>query len=137
MFKALNNATQNIALFSLTIVTFAVEVLDENNEYDPAISTFVSQKKGIYAFDASIGTQPVSVGKAYKVLLAINVNGSTLIFDTESVPAELAFGGDTIHLSTIVQLQAGDRVQVAAASWNVATIQVSKAQTYFSGTRIG
>ena len=66
MFKALNNATQNIALFSLTIVTFAVEVLDENNEYDPAISTFVSQKKGIYAFDASIGISPSALVKPIK-----------------------------------------------------------------------
>jgi C1q domain len=108
-FRALSSAEgQNIPPGVLTKLVFPREVFDLNNEYDPATSTFVPQQSGIYTiitnvFSVSLPPSEIGVG--------IRVNDT--IVEPDFDEEESSNVSSTPSLSLILQLQAGDRVDVA------------------------
>ncbi|PFQ65485.1 hypothetical protein COK18_08890 [Bacillus cereus] len=113
-FRAFKSTDQSVTANTLSIVTFETTQFDLNGEYD-GVSTFIPQQDGVYLIIATIIFSPTDDTLNYVTEVFITVN-STLIAGDDSF-----FGGNTgllnaVTVSTIVQLNAGDMVQVQAGS---------------------
>lgn len=133
-FKAIKDMSQAVVSLAQNKITFPVELIDENNEYNPATSTFIPKQSGLYSITGSLFFTPVGEGRPYALFAQIFVNGVSVSRDTENgLPAQSV----TLDTSTIVQLKAGDRVElfggVNGADGNILAIPDS---TRFEGFRI-
>ncbi|PFC69907.1 hypothetical protein CN290_28410 [Bacillus cereus] len=113
-FRAFKSTDQSVTANTLSLVTFETTQFDLNGEYD-GVSTFIPQQDGIYLIITTIIFSPTDDTLNYVTEVFITVN-STLIAGDDSF-----FGGNTgllnaVTVSTIVQLNAGDMVQVQAGS---------------------
>ncbi|PFT16314.1 hypothetical protein COK83_10960, partial [Bacillus thuringiensis] len=113
-FRAFKSTDQSVTANTLSIVTFETTQFDLNGEYD-GVSTFIPQQDGVYLIITTIIFSPTDNTLNYVTEVFITVN-STLIAGDDSF-----FGGNTgllnaVTVSTIVQLNAGDMVQVQAGS---------------------
>ncbi|MRC18217.1 hypothetical protein GH866_21650 [Bacillus thuringiensis] len=113
-FRAFKSTDQSVTANTLSIVTFETTQFDLNGEYD-GVSTFIPQQDGVYLIITTIIFSPTDDTLNYVTEVFITVN-STLIAGDDSF-----FGGNTgllnaVTVSTIVQLNAGDMVQVQAGS---------------------
>ncbi|WP_277996805.1 exosporium leader peptide [Bacillus cereus] len=113
-FRAFKSTDQSVIANTLSIVTFETTQFDLNGEYD-GVSTFIPQQDGVYLIITTIIFSPTDDTLNYVTEVFITVN-STLIAGDDSF-----FGGNTgllnaVTVSTIVQLNAGDMVQVQAGS---------------------
>ncbi|MDR6555056.1 C1q-like domain-containing protein [Paenibacillus qinlingensis] len=110
-FRASANVNQQLPSFSATTkVLFTLEIFDLNNEYNTATSTFTPTYSGIYAVTVTLSLNPKS-GTNYTA--DIRVNGNTQIsirYEPNGAPSLV----ETMLLNGILQLQAGDIVQVFA-----------------------
>lgn len=114
-FKAVNetaeqDVTANIPVFP---VLYPDPIFDLNNEYDPMTSTFTPKQDGIYLIIASIGFFPEDETLNYRLVLNIRVNTIPVVSDSEffgEVPLPI---GDIVTVSGILQLNAGDDVQIS------------------------
>ncbi|WP_337099778.1 C1q-like domain-containing protein [Paenibacillus sp. YIM B09110] len=114
-------------------VLYGLEQFDLNNEYDPATSTFIPRRSGVYSFTATV-TFDSNVSGAVSVGLAIRANNSPIITDRET----FSFGDGSIDASGLVRLRAGDRVQVFFTISGVAGGNIEAGVgTRFEGARIG
>ncbi|MES5834619.1 exosporium leader peptide-containing protein [Bacillus cereus group sp. MG11] len=113
-FRAFKSIDQSVTANTLSIVTFETTQFDLNGEYD-GVSTFIPQQDGVYLIITTIIFRPTDDTLNYVTEAFITVN-SALIAGDDSF-----FGGNTgllnaVTVSTIVQLNAGDMVQVQAGS---------------------
>ncbi|WP_166695212.1 exosporium leader peptide-containing protein [Bacillus cereus] len=113
-FRAFKSTDQSVTANTLSIVTFETTQFDLNGEYD-GVSTFIPQQDGVYLIITTIIFRPTDDTLNYVTEAFITVN-SALIAGDDSF-----FGGNTgllnaVTVSTIVQLNAGDMVQVQAGS---------------------
>ncbi|MEK4837918.1 exosporium leader peptide-containing protein [Bacillus sp. FSL L8-0152] len=113
-FRAFKSIDQSVTANTLSIVTFETTQFDLNGEYD-GVSTFIPQQDGVYSIITTIIFSPTDDTLNYVTEVFITVN-SALIAGDDSF-----FGGNTgllnaVTVSTIVQLNAGDMVQVQAGS---------------------
>ncbi|WP_260859090.1 collagen-like protein, partial [Bacillus thuringiensis] len=113
-FRAFKSTDQSVTANTLSLVTFETTQFDLNGEYD-GVSTFIPQQDGVYLIITTIIFSPTDDTLNYVTEVFITVN-STLIAGDDSF-----FGGNTgllnaVTVSTIVQLNAGDMVQVQAGS---------------------
>ncbi|MED3264987.1 hypothetical protein P4358_04340 [Bacillus thuringiensis] len=113
-FRAFKSTDQSVTANTLSIVTFETTQFDLNGEYD-GVSTFIPQQDGVYLIITTIIFSPTDNTLNYVTEVFITVN-SALIAGDDSF-----FGGNTgllnaVTVSTIVQLNAGDMVQVQAGS---------------------
>ncbi|HHK5566381.1 TPA: exosporium leader peptide-containing protein [Bacillus thuringiensis] len=113
-FRAFKSIDQSVTANTLSIVTFETTQFDLNGEYD-GVSTFIPQQDGVYLIITTIIFSPTDDTLNYVTEVFITVN-SALIAGDDSF-----FGGNTgllnaVTVSTIVQLNAGDMVQVQAGS---------------------
>lgn len=118
-------------------VTFPNEQFDiGNNEYNAATSTFIPEFNGVYAFNASIFFQPDNPNIDYEVELFFLVNGLLLDAEVEFLGASSRFDG-VIEINDILQLNAGDRVEVLVVSCFSTTPGRIRADNriYFAGAR--
>ena len=119
-FRAVNNtAEQNVTADTLVVpVLYPDELFDLNNEYDPVASTFTPKQDGVYSIIASVNFGPVVDGVIvptnYRVLIVIRINGNPVVADNDFF-GEIPIGSG-ITVSAILQLTAGDEVNVAAIS---------------------
>ncbi|MDR6224352.1 C1q-like domain-containing protein [Desmospora profundinema] len=133
-FRAVRTGPQPLAALTFTRVLYTTERLDTNNEYNTATGEFIPQQSGIYSFIASAEFFPTTPGQIFFLQLFIRVNGV-------SVASEFTFstGRDVVtSVSTIVQLQAGDVVDVLARSSVSGNINnfSTVIETRFEGARI-
>ncbi|HDX9695378.1 TPA: collagen-like protein [Bacillus thuringiensis] len=113
-FRAFKSTDQSVTANTLSIVTFETTQFDLNGEYD-GVSTFIPQQDGVYLIITTIIFSPTDDTLNYVTEVFITVN-SALIAGDDSF-----FGGNTgllnaVTVSTILQLNAGDMVQVQAGS---------------------
>lgn len=119
-FRAVNSTVeQNVTANTLVVpVLYPDEIFDLNNEYDPVTSTFTPKQDGLYSIIASVNFGPVVGGiivpTNYRVLILILVNGNAVVADNDFF-GELPIG-DATSVSAILQLEAGDEVNVSALS---------------------
>ena len=114
-FRAVNNtAGQNVTANTQVVpVAYPNEIFDLNNEYDPVASTFTPKQDGVYSIIASVNFFPVETIN-YRVLINILINGNPVVADNDFF-GESPFS-DVTSVSAILQLTAGDKVNVSAVS---------------------
>jgi hypothetical protein len=108
-FAAISNRAQELTNVAGKVNTFGLEAFDLNNEYDPATSTFIPRQSGIYSITAGVNLAATNVNASYIGVIIIRVNGQNTLVDEEDI-----IGSGTVDVSGLVQLQAGDRVEVFA-----------------------
>ncbi|MBK4744668.1 collagen-like domain-containing protein, partial [Bacillus cereus] len=113
-FRAFKATDQSVTANTLSIVTFETTQFDLNGEYD-GVSTFIPQQDGVYLIITTIIFSPTDDTLNYVTEVFITVNSALIAGD------DRFFGGNTgllnaVTVSTIVQLNAGDMVQVQAGS---------------------
>lgn len=112
-FRALNDTPQNITPNTVVRLLFGDEEFDLANEYDPVNFVFIPKKRGVYFINATVTFGTVTVNRSAAVF--IRVNGiQRLMGDNEfNGPVGLA---NAVSVSGILQLNAGDRVDVVVSS---------------------
>jgi hypothetical protein len=135
-FRALNlTMPQNVPANTFVKAVFPTEQFDLANEYNPITSTFRPKKDGVYSIIATIGFSPNDQMLDYRTRIEIRVNGTTAIAIDNDF-----FGGDTpfvnaVSVSTIYNLEAGDRVEVFVQSSIAGTIVTSENGSHFEAAR--
>ncbi|MDQ0154782.1 C1q-like domain-containing protein [Robertmurraya andreesenii] len=114
--RATSNADQRVPANTFVKVRFQNEDFDLNNEYNPANSTFSPRQDGVYQIIGTISFDPDNNNVDYRARVEIRVNGNPAISTDNDF-----FGGgvnfsNVVSVATILQLQAGDRVEVFAQS---------------------
>ncbi|WP_145950074.1 C1q-like domain-containing protein [Paenibacillus sp. Y412MC10] len=108
-FRALASNNQSISPFSRTIVQFANEQFDLNNEYSPSSSTFVPKQTGIYSIDSSIVFGPTVTNQQTSISMNVLVNNDVVATTLKNFVPTAAF---SVTISAILRLRPGDRVQI-------------------------
>jgi ribosomal protein L6P/L9E len=130
-------------------VNFPNQQFDLGNEYDPATSTFIPAMAGVYIIQATITFQPNFNDRDINFFARANIrlNGNFVKgVDTGYRLAGNLVGAQNppniVTVSTILQLEAGDRVDVTAQSSRAVNItpQISVEDnveaTYFTAARL-
>lgn len=139
-FRAVNNtAEQNVIANTLVVpVLYPDEIFDLNNEYDPVASTFTPKQNGVYSIIASVNFGPVVNGVIvptnYRVLTVIQVNGNPVVGDNDFF-GEIPIG-NVISVSAILQLTAGDEVNVTALSSTNGILFLNPLAMHFEAARL-
>ncbi|KAB2492940.1 hypothetical protein F8155_15210 [Priestia endophytica] len=132
-FRAINNtANQFLPANAASQVLFQNEQFDLANEYNPNTSTFIPQMGGVYSLTASVEFQPNTIGEfTLEMVFLINsdvIEGRNSETFTGNIPAILT-------TTEMLQLNAGDQVQVAMRSTAAGAIQASPS-THFAAVRV-
>lgn len=114
-------------------VFYPNEQYDLINEYSTHTSTFIPETKGIYSIIASVQFSPVTFTNPYRVRIAIRVNNTDVARDNDFF-STISFDND-VSVSTNIQLNAGDQVQVFVQSSVDGEIVSDPATTHFEATR--
>jgi C1q domain len=132
-FRAVNDSFEQriTADTPLIPVQYPNEVFDLNNEYDPITSTFTPKQNGIYSIIASVNFGP-DVIVNYRVLVMILVNGTPVVGDNDFF-GEIPIG-DATSVSAILQLAAGDEVNVATVSSTDGVLFVNPPAMHFQAS---
>jgi hypothetical protein len=142
VFQTYMTANQSVAHDAGEVaVVFNAEVLDPDTCYDPTTYKFTAPTTGVYFFNCSIRIDVTAEAAPTDIThaLKLKVSGSLLAESGEHVGT--ATGGRTFHLTQILQLTAGNEVQVfyePAVSGGTATFQITKddRKTNFQGYRV-
>lgn len=139
-FRAVNStAEQNVTADTLVVpVQYPNEIFDLSNEYSPATSTFTPKQDGVYSIIASVNFGPVVNGEIvptnYRVLIVIRVNGNPVVSDNAFF-GEIPIGS-VISVSAILQLAAGDAVNIAAISSATGVLFANPPGMHFEAARL-
>ncbi|MDP1418437.1 ABC transporter permease [Peribacillus simplex] len=137
-------------------VLYQTEQFDLANEYNPHISTFIPTEDGVYEITAKVSFCPSksksdnssknnndncncdyckithSSKEGYVASISINVNGDDLDTDIDFFEKSSPIG---LSVTTILQLQAGDRVQVIFSAGANGVILAEAPLTNFQAAR--
>ncbi|KFN03723.1 ABC transporter permease [Bacillus clarus] len=115
-FRAVSTANLNVPANTFVKVLFQNEQFDLANEYNPATSTFIPATRGVYSVLGTIAFIPNNPNLDYRARVEIRVNGNPAIaIDNDFFGGGVNFS-NAVNVSTILQLQAGDRVEIFAQS---------------------
>lgn len=117
-FRALLTFNQPITAFTPTPVRFSNEEFDLNNEYD--LVAFVPAQDGVYSVEASVIFSRTNANLPAQASLNILVNNVIRASSLEVIPG--VSGANSVKTSMIIELQAGDRVEVVFTSSQDGTI---------------
>jgi hypothetical protein len=122
--------------FAQVKVTFTSKIIDLGAEYDAPNSRFTANASGFYLFTAALVFTNIVSGKRAGLLMKVNgsINTGTTVCASNSV------AGTSYVVSTcqtkLVQLSAGDYVEVYADTDEDSKSIENSFGTYFSGFRI-
>ncbi|MBU8851848.1 hypothetical protein BGM24_07665 [Bacillus sp. FJAT-26377] len=134
-FRALSLTNQSVSANTSVKVSYQFKQFDLANEYNPVTSTFRPKKDGVYSLVATIGFLPNDTTVDYRARVEIRVNGTAVIAIDNDF-----FGGNTVFVnvvsvSTIYNLEKGDRVEVFAESNVDGTIVTTENVSHFEAAR--
>lgn len=136
-FRAQSNANRAVPANTSVKVPYLNEQFDLANEYNPATSTFIPNTDGVYSIIASVSFFP-NVPTQYRVALEIRLNGNQVAAADNDFFGALANITNAVTVSSILQLQAGDTVEIFVLS-NVAgtllTQGLNVAASHFEAAR--
>lgn len=112
-FRAVKTLTQPLAADEVAKITFEQEEFDIGNIYNAGSSTFVPRESGVYYVAASFTFGP-DENVPYRTRADIVVNGVTVQVDNDYWN-ELG-NLNVINVSAVLQLQAGDLVEIFGTS---------------------
>ncbi|KFM98935.1 ABC transporter permease [Bacillus clarus] len=133
-FRARNTMTQNVPVNTFVKVLFQNEQFDLANEYNPATSIFSPRTRGVYSVLGTIGFLPNNTNLNYRARVEIRVNGNFAIAIDNDFFGPINFG-NVVNVSTILQLEAGDQVEIFAQSSIAGVIDTSAGVTHFEAAR--
>ncbi|MFE5430809.1 hypothetical protein [Peribacillus simplex] len=134
-FRAVNDvANQTVPADTEVKVLFPTEQFDLGHEYNPAKSTFIPNEDGVYLIIASVQFSPNNTNDPYRVLIKIRVNGNDVARDNDFF-STLDIDND-VAVSTIVELEEGDKVKVFLESTTAGEIVSDSATTRFEAARL-
>lgn len=123
-FRAVNNATQRVDVIGeLYKVLFQEEQFEIGDIYNANTSTFVPVEDGIYYVAGTVTFFPDNIEDPYRVRVEIHVNGGSVAADNDYWGE--GFLVNTINVATILQLEAGDLVEVFLTSTTPGAIQIN------------
>ncbi|WP_144649573.1 C1q-like domain-containing protein [Bacillus cereus] len=114
-FRARNTVNQAVPANTFVKVLFQNEQFDLANEYDAATSIFIPKTKGVYSIIGTIGFFPNDPSLNYRARVEIRVNGNAAIAIDNDFFGPISFG-NVVSVSTIIQLNEGDQVEIYAQS---------------------
>lgn len=115
-FRAVNTMNQPVPENTPVKVLFQNEQFDLANEYNPATSIFIPKTKGVYSILGNITFSPNDFNMNYRARVEIRVNGNPAIaIDNDFFGTGVFFNND-VSVTSILQLEAGDSVEVFAES---------------------
>ncbi|MES5896557.1 hypothetical protein [Bacillus cereus group sp. RP43] len=131
-FRAVNGSPQTIGT-NFTLVGFDTEEFDLNNEYIPGnVSLFIPKQDGVYLIEASIGVTVETTEPTFTIAIVIFLNSSPIQVKNNFINSNAI---NIVAVSSILQLQAGDTVQIFAASGEIGTISEEISVTNFAAAR--
>lgn len=136
-FRAVNNANQALPANTPTKVLYQVEQFDLANEYTPGSSTFQPEKRGVYSIIGTMSFFPNDPTINYRARVEIRINGNaTIAVDNDFFGGGVVFS-NVVAVSSIVQLEANDRVEIFAESNTAGTIMLDGLNsTHFEAARL-
>lgn len=116
-FRAINNTTdQPVPANAFVKVIFPTVQFDLANEYNPATSTFIPNKNGVYSVLSTIGFAPNDSNVNYRTRIEIRVNGNIAnAIDNEYFGAGVSVANSR-QVGTILNLQANEQVEIFVTS---------------------
>ncbi|MBC6973459.1 ABC transporter permease [Bacillus sp. Xin] len=133
-FRAVNTVNQNLPANTFIKVLFQNEQFDLANEYNPATSIFIPKTRGVYSVIAKIGFFPNDTNLNYRARVEIRVNGNAAIAIDNDFFGPINFG-NAVSVSTIIQLEVGDQVEVFAQSSIAGVISIAEDRSHFEAAR--
>ncbi|MED4155956.1 ABC transporter permease [Priestia aryabhattai] len=125
---------QGVLPFTSVKVFFPNEQFDlGNNEYNSATSTFFPEVKGLYSFSASVVFDADDPFATYQLTLAFSVNKSIVSINNNFIG--FTAENSIIEVNDILQLKAGDQVEVIIRSTTSGTI-IPNNNVRFAGARL-
>ncbi|MFE7062882.1 hypothetical protein ACFVAD_12090 [Sutcliffiella sp. NPDC057660] len=118
-FRALKLSNQPLTAGQSSKITYEDEQFDIGNIYNAGNSTFVPRESGIYYVAASLTFSP-NLNVPYRTRADIVVNGITVQVDNDYWD-QLNFL-NVVHVSAVLQLEAGDLVEIFGQSSTAGTI---------------
>ncbi|PFL17042.1 ABC transporter permease [Bacillus cereus] len=133
-FRAVNTVDQNLPANTFVKVLFQNEQFDLANEYNPATSEFTPKTRGVYSVIGTIGFFPNDTNVNYRARVEVRVNGNAAIAIDNDFFGPINFG-NVVSVSTILQLHAGDFVEIFAQSSIDGVISSSEDGSHFEAAR--
>ncbi|MFI8654013.1 hypothetical protein [Priestia megaterium] len=134
-FRALNLTNQPVSVNISVKVSYQFKQFDLANEYNPVTSVFRPKKDGVYSLVATIGFLPNDTTVDYRARVEIRVNGTAVIaIDNDFFEGNTIFV-NVVSVSTIYNLEKGDRVEVFAESNVDGTIVTTENVSHFEAAR--
>lgn len=112
-FRALKEEIQPLVAGESSKITFEQEQFDIGNIYNPNSSTFVPRESGVYYVAASFTFAPAQ-NVPYRTRADIVVNGVTVQVDNDYW--DQLSNLNVVNVSAVLQLQAGDLVEIFGQS---------------------
>ncbi|MGG0726027.1 C1q-like domain-containing protein [Bacillus mycoides] len=133
-FRAVNTVNQNLPANTFVKVLFQNEQFDLANEYNPATSDFTPKTRGVYSVIGTIGFFPNDTNLNYRARVEVRVNGNAAIAIDNDFFGPINFG-NVVSVSTILQLHAGDIVEIFAQSSIDEVISSTEDGSHFEAAR--
>ncbi len=133
-FRAVNNTAEQSVTADTPVVPvlYPDKIFDLNNEYDPVASTFTPKQDGVYSIIASVSFAGRTIN--FRVLTSIQINGNPVVADNDFF-GEIPFS-DVTSVSAILQLTAGDKVNVSAVSSTEGFLLANPLVMHFEAARL-
>ncbi|WP_214484946.1 ABC transporter permease [Bacillus sp. SM2101] len=136
-FRAENSAdSQPYQSGNLLPVIYPNEIFDLNNEYNTANSQFIPSQSGVYSIYAGVFFQ-ASSNQNYQAFCTIRVNNA-LVYQNDRdviIAPGILIAAKLINAYTLVQINAGDIVNVTFSANQPGTVLANSAGTIFAAAR--
>jgi hypothetical protein len=135
-FRAVNmTSDQPVPANAFVKVIFPTVQFDLATEYNPATSTFIPAKNGVYSILGTIGFLPNDPNVNYRTRIEIRVNGNPAnAIDNDFFGAGV-LTANAVQVSTILQLLANEQVEVYATSSTPGIITSAEDGSRFEAAR--
>jgi hypothetical protein len=135
-FRAVNmTSDQPVPANAFVKVIFPTVQFDLATEYNPATSTFIPTKNGVYSILGTIGFLPNDPNVNYRTRIEIRVNGNPAnAIDNDFFGAGV-LTANAVQVSTILQLLANEQVEVYATSSTPGIITSAEDGSRFEAAR--
>ncbi|KMJ59072.1 hypothetical protein AB685_08380 [Bacillus sp. LL01] len=133
-FRAVNNALQRVDVpDEFYKVLFQEEQFDIGGIYNANTSTFVPREDGVYYVAGTVTFFPDNTEDPYRVRVEIRVNGVSVAADNDYWGE--GFLVNAINVATILQLEAGDLVEIFLTSTTPGVIEQNSTEQQVYSTR--
>ena len=132
------SGNQTISHNTNTLVSFDTKVVDTDNAFDTSAKKFTvpSGKAGLYFFCFNVAYSNSNGNTTVRFNNLLRVNGTTTIYVGDWSQAQDANADPAIVLSGMVNLSAGDEVDVLVYQNKSSDATLQSARTYFCGMKI-